>query len=182
MTIGLRADQHRHLRAEQAEPAGIRKGDTLKVFVLNMRGKPLMPCSPAKARHMLKAGQGRRRASNAVHDQADHRHRRAKQDVTLGVDAGARHVWHFRHDGRRGRSSRRGQVSTGHHGTSGRSSGIPTCKAQPKDALPLPALPAIAFDQKAQGWLASSVENRHSGAHVAHRCGLQTCFRHQDRD
>ena len=44
------------LLAEQAEPAGIRKGDTLKVFVLNMRGKPLMPCSPAKARHMLKAG------------------------------------------------------------------------------------------------------------------------------
>ena len=28
----------------------------LKVFVLNMRGKPPMPCSPAKARHMLKAG------------------------------------------------------------------------------------------------------------------------------
>ena len=44
------------LWAEQAEPAGIRKGDTLKVFVLNMRGKPLMPCSPAKARHMLKTG------------------------------------------------------------------------------------------------------------------------------
>ncbi|MTU12336.1 RRXRR domain-containing protein, partial [Parasutterella excrementihominis] len=26
----------------------------MKVFVLNKRGKPLMPCSPAKARLLLK--------------------------------------------------------------------------------------------------------------------------------
>ena len=39
------------LRAEQAEPAGIRKGDTLKVFVLNMRGKPLMPCRAFAGEH-----------------------------------------------------------------------------------------------------------------------------------
>ncbi len=30
--------------------------NTLKVFVLNMRGQPLMPCSPPKARKLLRAG------------------------------------------------------------------------------------------------------------------------------
>ena len=80
------------LRAEQAEPAGIRKGDTLKVFVLNMRGKPLMPCSPAKARHMLKAGKAvvlRRTPFTISLTVATGE---TKQEVTLGVDAGAEHV------------------------------------------------------------------------------------------
>ena len=30
--------------------------NTLKVFVLNMRGQPLMPCSQPKARKLLRAG------------------------------------------------------------------------------------------------------------------------------
>ena len=80
------------LRAEQAEPAGIRKGDTLKVFVLNMRGKPLMLCSPAKARHMLKAGKAvvlRRTPFTISLTVATGE---TKQEVTLGVDAGAEHV------------------------------------------------------------------------------------------
>ena len=85
-------------------------------------------------------GQGLRRASNAVHDQADHRHRRdeAGRDAWRRCRRKAR--WHFRHDGKGGGLRVRGQASTGHHGTSGRSSGIPTCKAQSKDGLPLPAL------------------------------------------
>ena len=65
---------------------------TLKVFVLNLRGEPLMPCSPAKARHLLKAGRAvvaRRtpfviRLTNATGE--------TKQDVTLGIDAGSKHV------------------------------------------------------------------------------------------
>ena len=80
------------LRAEQAEPAGIRKGDTLKVFVLNMRGKPLMPCSPAKARHMLKAGKAFVVRRTPFTIKLTIATGETKQDVTLGVDAGARHV------------------------------------------------------------------------------------------
>ena len=80
------------LRAEQAEPAGIRKGDTLKVFVLNMRSKPLMPCSPAKARHMLKAGKAVVVRRTPFTIKLTIATGETKQDVTLGVDAGARHV------------------------------------------------------------------------------------------
>ena len=75
------------LRAEQAEPAGIRKGDTLKVFVLNMRGKPLMPCSPAKARHMLKAGKAVVVRRTPFTIKLTIATGETKQDVTLGVDA-----------------------------------------------------------------------------------------------
>ena len=64
----------------------------MKVFVLNMRGKPLMPCSPAKARHMLKAGKAvvlRRTPFTISLTVATGE---TKQEVTLGVDAGAEHV------------------------------------------------------------------------------------------
>ena len=91
MTIGL-GPINTGLRAEQAEPAGIRKGDTLKVFVLNMRGKPLMPCSPAKARHMLKAGKAVVVRRTPFTIKLTIATGETKQDVTLGVDAGARHV------------------------------------------------------------------------------------------
>ena len=155
----------------------------MKVFVLNMRGKPLMPCSPAKARHMLKAGKAVvvRRASNAVHDQADHRHRRdeAGRDAWRRCRRKAR--WHFRHDGKGGDLRVRGQASTGHHGTSGRSSGIPTCKAQSKDALPRSALQQ-SRSIKAQGMACAVRGEPYPSAHFAHRGGLQTASRHQDRD
>ena len=80
------------LRAEQAEPAGIRKGYTLKVFVLNMRGQPLMPCSPAKARHLLKAGKAVVRRRTPFTIQLRIATGETKQSVTLGVDAGTKHV------------------------------------------------------------------------------------------
>ena len=37
------------------QPAGGHKADTL-VYVINKNGMPLMPCKPAKARHLLEAG------------------------------------------------------------------------------------------------------------------------------
>ena len=37
------------------QPAGGHKADTL-VYVINKNGRPLMPCKPAKARHLLEAG------------------------------------------------------------------------------------------------------------------------------
>lgn len=57
-----------------------------------MRGKPLMPCSPAKARHMLKAGKtivSRRTPFTIKLTVATGE---TKQDMTLGVDAGYKHV------------------------------------------------------------------------------------------
>ena len=80
------------LQAVQAEPAGIRKGDALKVFVLNMRGRPLMPCSPARARHLLKAGKAVVRRRTPFTIQLRIATGETKQSVTLGVDAGAKHV------------------------------------------------------------------------------------------
>ena len=64
----------------------------MRVFVLNKRAKPLMPCSPAKARILLKEKKAvvtRRmpftiRLTIATGE--------TKQPVTLGVDAGYKHV------------------------------------------------------------------------------------------
>jgi hypothetical protein len=78
------------LRAVSAEPAGIRKGDTLKVFVLNMRGRPLMPCSPARARHLLKAGKAVVKRRTPFTIQLRIATGETKQNVTLGVDAGVK--------------------------------------------------------------------------------------------
>ena len=80
------------LRAEQAEPAGIRKGDTLKVFVLNMRGQPLMPCSPPKARKLLRAGKAVPVRRTPFVIQLTVPTGETKQPITLGVDAGYKHV------------------------------------------------------------------------------------------
>ena len=57
-----------------------------------MRGKPLMPCSPAKARHMLKAGKAVVVRRTPFTIKLTIATGETKQDVTLGVDAGARHV------------------------------------------------------------------------------------------
>ena len=64
----------------------------MKVFVLNMRGQPLMPCSPAKARHLLmdKKAVVKRRTPFTL--QLTIATGETKQDVTLGVDAGAKHI------------------------------------------------------------------------------------------
>ena len=64
----------------------------MKVFVLNMRGQPLMPCSPAKARHLLKAGKAAVRRRTPFTIQLRIATGETKQSVTLGVDAGAKHV------------------------------------------------------------------------------------------
>ncbi len=69
------------------QPAGRHKADTL-VYVINKNGKPLMPCKPAKARHLLEAGKAEvihhtpftiRLLWNCEDD---------VQEVVLGIDAG----------------------------------------------------------------------------------------------
>ncbi|WP_274956093.1 RNA-guided endonuclease IscB [Duodenibacillus massiliensis] len=66
--------------------------NTLKVFVLNMRGQPLMPCSPPKACKLLRAGKAVpvRRTPFAI--QLTVPTGETKQPITLGVDAGYKHV------------------------------------------------------------------------------------------
>ena len=64
----------------------------MKVFVLNMRGQPLMPCSPAKARHLLKAEKAVVKRRTPFTIQLRIATGETKQNVTLGVDAGAKHV------------------------------------------------------------------------------------------
>ena len=111
--------------------------------------------------------QGRRSATDAVHDQADHRY---------GRDEAGRDAWrrcrrqarrHFRHDGKGGGLCVRSRASTGHHGTPSRPSGFPTFKAQSQDTLPRTALQQSRSIQ-AQGLACTFRGESHSGAHLAH--------------
>ena len=65
---------------------------TLKVYVLNMRGQPLMPCSPAKTRHLLEANKVKVKHRTPFTIQLSIATGETKQDVTLGVDAGSKHI------------------------------------------------------------------------------------------
>ena len=64
----------------------------MRVHVLNLRGKPLMPCSPAKARHLLKAGKAKAVRRTPFTIQLTIATGETKQEISLGVDAGYRHV------------------------------------------------------------------------------------------
>ena len=66
--------------------------NTLKVFVLNMRGQPLMPCSPPKARKLLRAGKAVPVRRTPFMIQLTVPTGETKQSITLGVDAGYKHV------------------------------------------------------------------------------------------
>ena len=66
--------------------------NTLKIFVLNMRGQPLMPCSPPKARKLLRAGKAVPVRRTPFVIQLTVPTGETKQPITLGVDAGYKHV------------------------------------------------------------------------------------------
>ena len=66
--------------------------NTLKVFVLNMRGQPLMPCSLPKARKLLRAGKAVPVRRTPFVIQLTVPTGETKQPITLGVDAGYKHV------------------------------------------------------------------------------------------
>ena len=66
--------------------------NTLKVFVLNMRVQPLMPCSPPKARKLLRAGKAVPVRRTPFVIQLTVPTGETKQPITLGVDAGYKHV------------------------------------------------------------------------------------------
>ena len=64
----------------------------MKVFVLNRRAQPLMPCSPAKARHLLKANKATVKRRTPFTIQLSIATGETKQGVILGVDSGSKHI------------------------------------------------------------------------------------------
>ena len=60
-----------------------------KVCVLNMRGEPLMPCSPVKARKLLQANKAVVKHREPFTIQLTVASGENRQDITLGVDLGS---------------------------------------------------------------------------------------------
>ncbi len=69
-----------------------RRGQNLRVFVLNMRGKPLMPTTAGKARKLLKKGLAKVVRRSPFTIQLKFATGETKQDVKLGVDTGYKHI------------------------------------------------------------------------------------------
>ena len=61
----------------------------MKVFVRNQDGAPLMPCTPAKARKLLRAGKARVVAHTPFTIQLGWQCEGQVQDVTVGIDKGS---------------------------------------------------------------------------------------------
>ena len=64
----------------------------MRVFVKNLRGQPLMPCKPQKARKLLKTGKAVVVKRSPFTIQLTTATGETVQDITLGVDAGYAHV------------------------------------------------------------------------------------------
>ena len=62
------------------------------VYVVGSNGKPLMPCSPAKARELLKSKSAAVLQRTPFTIKLLHHAGGYKQPITLGVDAGSKHV------------------------------------------------------------------------------------------
>lgn len=78
---------HNNPEENQRLPVGGPKAITL-VYVLNQNGSPLMPCSPAKARHLLKEGKAKVVGCKPFVIQLLWDCEKNVQPVTLGIDAG----------------------------------------------------------------------------------------------
>lgn len=63
-----------------------------KVYVINKHGRPLMPCSPAKARHLLDAGKAKVKKRTPFTIQLIYGSSGFTQEVILGVDAGSKTI------------------------------------------------------------------------------------------
>jgi N6-L-threonylcarbamoyladenine synthase len=62
------------------------------VYVIGANGKPLMPCSPRKARLLLKSGTARVKQRTPFAIQLTRHSGGYMQPVSLGVDAGSKHI------------------------------------------------------------------------------------------
>ena len=63
-----------------------------RVFILNKHGKPLMPCKPRKARLLLKSNKAKIIKRYPFTIQLLYGSTGYKQDISLGVDTGQRHI------------------------------------------------------------------------------------------
>ena len=63
-----------------------------KVYVINKHGRPLMPCSPAKARHLLDDGKAKVKKRTPFTIQLVYGSNGYTQEVILGVDAGSKTI------------------------------------------------------------------------------------------
>src|SRR5699024_7700002 len=64
----------------------------MKVFVINRHGEPLMPCSPRRARLLLKEGRAKVVQREPFTIQLLFGSTGYKQDITIGVDTGHKEV------------------------------------------------------------------------------------------
>ena len=64
----------------------------MRVFVLNMRGEPLMPCSQRKARLLLKSNKAVIYKYNPFTIQLTYATGETKQDCHIGIDTGSKHI------------------------------------------------------------------------------------------
>lgn len=64
----------------------------MRVFIKNMRGQALMPCSQRKARLLLKQKKAKIVSYKPFTIQLCYATGEAKQEVTIGIDEGARHI------------------------------------------------------------------------------------------
>jgi len=65
---------------------------SVKVYVLNINGFPLMPCSPRKARVLLKGGKANVVKKSPFTIQLNYETTNFKQETTLGIDTGYENV------------------------------------------------------------------------------------------
>src|SRR5258708_34145138 len=69
-----------------------RKGNPLRIPVVDSRGIPLMPCTPAKARHLFKSGKARpkRNKLGLFYPQLTYEQEPDHQPLAVGVDPGTK--------------------------------------------------------------------------------------------
>ncbi|MBE3122975.1 MAG: RRXRR domain-containing protein [Thermoplasmata archaeon] len=73
--------------SEENQQSG-KTGQDLRVSVLNMRGEPLMPTTPGKARHLLEQKKAKVISRKPFTIQLNHQTGETKQSIKLGIDAG----------------------------------------------------------------------------------------------
>ena len=76
---------------QELQSAGEHKAESL-VYVINNNEKPLMPCRPAKARHLLEAGKAKVVGHNPFTIQLLWDCEENVEDLVLGIDAGYTHI------------------------------------------------------------------------------------------
>lgn len=77
--------------SEENQRSG-KSGRDLRVSVINMRGEPLMPTKPQKARKLLEEGRAEVVQRNPFTIQLKYATGETKQQTTLGLDAGYSHI------------------------------------------------------------------------------------------